>query len=255
MRKTMWKGAIALTLLTTSSCAIQPNYPDLATPVDNANDLLRRGRAVAAAHAVITTQLALHHLLTAVNQAAAGELGGAKPFVALGSPDPRATASYTVDAATGTGSIGVVRDGRSTMDVDFRFTREAVAEGFRIDVTEASGVVEGFQFTNEGMSVLFRDASAGWRADIDLRARLAHADGDVRTAIAKLALPGGPVAPGAVLGSLEIQVPTLDALFTGTLMAATGTPVTRGGLDVAGVREYDVRLAGDNTIEINPTAP
>ncbi len=255
MRKTMMMGAIALALLTTSGCApIQPNYPDLATPVNDANDLLRRGRAVAAAQAVITTQLALHHLLAAVNEAAANELGGARPFQALGTPDPTATATYTIDPATGSGTINVVRDGQSAMDVTFRFTREAVAEGFRIDVTEAQGQVEGFQFTNEGLSVLFRDAAAGWRADIDLRARLAHEDTDVRTAIAKLSLPGGTVEPGVVLGSIEIQVPKHDALFNGTLMAAAGTPVTRGGLDVAGVREFDVRLAGDNTVEITPTA-
>lgn len=254
MRKT-FMGAIALAWLTTTSCApLQPNYPDLKAPIDDANDLLRRGRAVAAAQAVITTQLALHHLLAAVNRAAAEKLGAAQPFVALGSPDPTAVATYTLDAAAGTGGIDVTRGGEPTMDIDFQFEQVPEADGFRIRVTEATGTVEGFAFASEGMSVLFRDAAAGWRADVDLRARLAHDDGDVRTAIARLALPGAKVDPGAVLGSLEIQAPKHEALFNGTIMASTtGTPVTRGGLDVAGVREYDVRLAADNTIEIKPT--
>ena len=256
MRKAMTMGAVALALLMTGGCeAPRPNYPDLAKPVNDTNDLLRRGRALSAAHAVITTQLALQHLLAAVNQAASAELRGEQPFLALGTPDPAARATYTIDTAAGTGRIDVMRDGRSTMGVSFRYAHEAVAEGFRIDVTEASGMVEGFAFAEDGMSVLFRDASAGWRADVELRARLTHPAGDVRTAIARLALPGGKAASGVMLGSLSILVPAEDARFEGTIMAAAGSPVTRGGLDVAGKREFDVRLAGEGTVEITPAAP
>lgn len=258
MRNAMKAGTAVLALLTLVACSApaEPVRPGTSFDFDQANVSLRRAKAITAAHAVLTTQLALRHLLGALAQAASQELGGAQPLAALGAADPVAKATYKTDLAAGTGRIDVVREGRVTVALDLAFTKADTADGFRFDLTRLAGQVEGFAIATQGTRVAFRQfpGEAGWGADVNLDLALSAEAGDMRRAQVRLTLPAVPAADGVVLGSLAIDVPAQEARFDGTIMAAAAGPITRGGLNVAGRREFDVRLAAAGAVEITPVS-
>jgi len=245
------RGALAVALLTLAGCgspAVGGGFD-----VEAFNLGLRRAKAVTAVHAVLTTQLALRHLLGALAQAAPG---GAPNLAALGAPEPAARATYAIDAAAGTGRIDVVTDGRPVVALDLAFAQTATADGLRFDLTRVAGTVEGFALASRATQVTFHKftGEAGWGTDVDLDLVLTAGADDMRRAVGRLTLPAVPAAAGVVLGSLAIEVPAHQARFDGTIAAASGGTTTSGGLSLDGRREFEVVLDAAGGVALTPVS-
>lgn len=206
-----------------------------------------KGRAFVAADAAIAAQMALYHLLAGLTQAAAKDLGKANPLASLGAVDTDATVTYSVDAATGTGKIQTTRKGQQSVALTFNFTRTATAHGFRYDVTDVTGTVEGYSVTlgpiatdfehqldANGQPITGADGIQAWTATLSTSGQLGY-QGDIVATVKSLGFNlAWPVpASGTHVGTLEVDVPGQQATVTGDEFVGPESVATHGTVTLA----------------------
>jgi hypothetical protein len=243
--------AAALTALT-PGCALE-TFGQADTQVGTAIQIDGKGRAFVAGNVAVAAQLALYHVLAGFVQASAADLGEAHPLAALGTVDPDGKGEYLVKLGASTGSVKAQRDGRGSVDLSFAFTRSDDTRGFRYVVTDVQGKVEGFDLALTPLTIDFlRGEEEHWNLKVNAGGQLDYRGevmGTLKTADFDLAWPAP--AAGTRIGSLVLEVPGQQAVFTGEAFVGDQAVTTRAVVALDGGEEdYKLDLNGLGRLQI-----
>lgn len=132
---------LALSLaLALGGCAEQ--YGSLTQRFAESKANARSANASSLALAGVAVQTALYHLTAALSEKLAIDNEQPVPLERLESDDQ---VTYTVDTEQGTGTIQVLRAGKTVVDLTLRFEQRTLDGGQLFSVETLSGTVEGYQ--------------------------------------------------------------------------------------------------------------
>jgi hypothetical protein len=262
MRRITITLAAAAIALSAGCSADQANQLTMA--YKNARTGGRSANATAMAGSAMAAQSALYHIASALSGQVSKEFGGAKAFRIAEATDPQP--GYTIDLNAGTGKIEVVRNGKNSVDLTFKFEKENRDQGLLYSVSNLRGTTEGFQVLLPRLELVYtaaldsagntiKDAkgntvfqvkvNANGFLGVDNKALFQIADVDFAL---QYPLPAGESKLGAIkLYGTDGLVFDGDATLNGQAVSAKGKVS-----DPAGTKLYDLSINSDGKVALTP---